>query len=98
MHFDYFFFTDFNVNNLTLFDGYRSNIIRLFIKQRKEPLLIKGLFLYIVGMKYDFKDFIKIVYWIIPVVILVGIDTLVLNNFLGDLDFLIIILFGIGVL
>jgi len=41
----------------SIIDVLRSNITWLFIKQRKEPLLIKGLFLYIVSMNEDIKKY-----------------------------------------
>jgi hypothetical protein len=49
-------------------------------------------------MKYTFKDLFTSVIWLILAGTLVALDTYVLNNFLGEIDSLIFILLGIGVL
>lgn len=49
-------------------------------------------------MKYTFKDLLTSLIWLILAGTLVALDTYVLNNFLMEIDSLIFILLGIGVL
>jgi len=49
-------------------------------------------------MKYTFKDLLTSVIWLSLAGALVALDTYVLNNFLGEIDSLIFVLLGIGVL
>lgn len=49
-------------------------------------------------MKYTFKDLLTSLIWLILAGTLVALDTYVLNNFLREIDSLIFILLGIGVL
>ena len=49
-------------------------------------------------MKYTFKDLLTSVIWLLLAGTLVALDIYVLNNFLGEIDSLIFILLGIGVL
>ncbi|MDA7797848.1 hypothetical protein N8959_00025 [bacterium] len=49
-------------------------------------------------MKYTFKDLLTSLIWLSLAGSLVALDTYVLNNFLGEIDSLILILLGIGVL
>ena len=49
-------------------------------------------------MKYTFKDLLTSVIWLSLAGALVALDAYVLNNFLGEIDSLIFILLGIGVL
>ena len=49
-------------------------------------------------MKYTYKDLLTSLIWWVLAGVLVALDTYVLNNFLGEIDSLILILLGIGVL
>ena len=49
-------------------------------------------------MKYTFKDLLTSLIWLSLAGSLVALDTYVLNTFLGEIDTLILILLGIGVL
>lgn len=49
-------------------------------------------------MKYTFKDLLTSVIWLSLAGALFALDTYVLNNFLGEIDSLIFVLLGIGVL
>ena len=49
-------------------------------------------------MKYTFKDLLTSLIWLSLAGALVALDNYVLNNFLGEIDSLILILLGIGVL
>ena len=49
-------------------------------------------------MKYRYKDLLTLLIWFGLAGVLVALDTYVLNNFLGEIDSLILILLGIGVL
>ena len=49
-------------------------------------------------MKYTYKDLLTSLIWLGLAGALVALDTYVLNNFLGEIDSLILVLLGIGVL